>query len=71
MMTFQQHHTTAMQPTKDTPAAVHRVIGIEYNIDTDEKKKKSRADCPGRKPPFLVFKRPPRPYKNTMQKGFS
>ena len=24
-------------------------------------------DCPGRKPPFLAVKRPPRPYKTAMQ----
>jgi hypothetical protein len=29
------------------------------------------ADCPGRKPAFLVFKRPARPYKSPVQNGFS
>jgi hypothetical protein len=29
------------------------------------------ADCPGRKPAFLVFKRPARPYKSPIQNGFS
>ena len=28
-------------------------------------------DCPGRKPAFLVFKRPVRPYKSPIQNGFS
>jgi hypothetical protein len=27
--------------------------------------------CPGRKPAFLVFKRPARPYKSPIQNGFS
>jgi hypothetical protein len=27
--------------------------------------------CPGRKPPFLVFKRPARPYKNAIQNRFT
>jgi hypothetical protein len=28
-------------------------------------------DCPGRKPPFLVFKRPARPYKSHIQNIFT
>jgi hypothetical protein len=29
------------------------------------------VDCPGRKPPFFSGKRPARPYKTTIQNGFT
>jgi hypothetical protein len=29
------------------------------------------STCPGRKPPFLAVKRPPRPYKIAIQKPFT
>jgi hypothetical protein len=30
-----------------------------------------RRDCPGRKPAFLVFKRPARPYKSAIENRFT
>ena len=64
----------------DLRAAVAHALGEALDVDGLAAQRErvvallvagEEGDCPGRKPPFLVFNRPARPYKSSIQNGFS